>query len=53
MPSFETDVRETIERCRRLAKSTHDMEMASRLLGMAEDLETALKHAPKEGVRRN
>lgn len=51
MPTqFHKDVNETIERCRRLASSTHDMEMASKLLAMAEEMEKALKHAPgKEG----
>lgn len=43
---FHEDVQETIERCRRLARTTHDMVMASKLLAMAEDLEKALKRSP-------
>ena len=49
MPNqFHQDIRETIERCRRLARSTHDMEMVSKLLAMAEEMEKALKHAPEQ-----
>lgn len=49
MPNqFLQDVRDTIERCRRLARSTHDMDMASQLLEMAEDMEKAIKHAPPQ-----
>ena len=49
MPTkFDKDVRETIERCRRLAGSTTDMQMASRLLAMADDMEKAIKHAPRD-----
>jgi len=46
MPTqFQKEVMETVERCRRLARSTKNMEMASRLLAMADDMEKAMKRA--------
>jgi hypothetical protein len=50
---FQDDIYDTIERCRRLASSTRDMEMASKLLKMAEDLEKALRHSTGKATHRN
>ena len=53
MPTFDEDVEETIERCRRLVKSTLDMEMASKLLKMAEDMKKCSNTLGARGVWRN
>jgi hypothetical protein len=42
---FQSDVHDTIDRCSRLARATPDMDMTSKLLSMADDLEKAMQHS--------